>query len=83
MIGKETGMMNIGGAAFTRLRTALAIAGIGVLVSSCGGGSNNGPGAGLPPDDGSGSIVTDLGDWNRLEPGSLDISDTTGVPTKL
>lgn len=72
--------MNSGGAAFKGLRTALAIWGIGLLVASCGGSSDNGgPNVGGPPDDGSGSMVTDLGDWNTLEPGSLDISDTNEV----
>ena len=73
--------MTTGGAVFNKLRMVLTILGIGLLVAACGGSSSNGNGssASLPSDDGSGSMVTDLGDWNRLEPGSLDTSDTNQV----
>ena len=70
--------MTTGGAAFNELRTALAILGIGLLVAACGGG-NGGSKVGGTPDDGSGSMVTDLGGWNTLVPGSLDTSDTNKV----
>ena len=69
--------MLTGCTAFGGMRAALAILGVG-LLAACGG-SSSGPSGGMPPDDGSGSMVADLGEWNSLEPGSLSISDANGA----
>ena len=71
--------MLTGCTAFGGMRAALAILGVGLLAACSGSSSSSGPSGGMPPDDGSGSMVADLGEWNSLEPGSLDISDANGV----
>ena len=66
------------------LRTSLAVLGIGLLIAGCGGGSSNvadapDEGAQTLPDDDTGSMVTDLGEWNALTAGMLDIRDANDV----
>lgn len=69
--------MHTGCTAFGGMRAALAILGVG-LLAACSGSSSGGSSGGMPS-DGSGSMVADLGEWNSLAPGSLDISDANGV----
>ena len=64
--------MHTGCTAFGGMRAALAILGVGLLAACSGSSSSSGPSGGMPPDDGSGSMVADLGEWNSLEPGSLE-----------
>ena len=77
--------MRTGCTVFGWMRTALAILGIGLLVacSSSDGGSSTSESstsdANATTDDTSGSMVADLGAWNSLTPGSLDISDANSV----
>ena len=77
------------GPAMRRLPAASMILGAVFLLAACGGGSNGG-GLGDPVDPGDAmaqmaespmaeSPMTELGEWNTLMAGSLDISDANGV----
>ena len=70
------------------LRTSLVLLGIGLLTAACGGGGG-GSGdemTGCPlmlswtmPVNGGGSMMTQLGEWNDLMPGGLDVSDANSL----
>ena len=68
---------------FKRLRTTLVILGIGLLITACGGGGGGkaaGPGEDpTPPPSDDAPMVTELGAWNTLTAGALDISDANNV----
>ena len=63
------------------LRTSLVLLGIGLLTAACGGGGG-GSGDEMTdlteldmPVNGEPSMMTQLGEWNDLMPGGLDVSD--------
>ena len=68
------------------LRTSLVILGIGLLISACGGGGGGSgdqmtgaPKQDAMPGNGTGSMMTQLGEWNVPMPGGLDLSDANGL----
>ena len=64
------------------LRTSVVFLGIGLLITACGGGSDQMAGAPeqeAMPGDGTGSMMTQLGEWNVPMPGGLDVSDANNV----
>lgn len=81
--------MKIGGCvSLDGLRTCVAFLGIGLLITACGGGGGGGGGDDRMPDvpeqevmpgDGTGSLMTELGEWNVPMPGGLDVSDANNV----
>ena len=74
------------------LRTSLVLLGIGLLTAACGGGGGSGSGDEMPeeampvqmpeqeamPVNGGGSM-NQLGEWNDLMPGGLDVSDVNSL----
>ena len=71
--------MKIGGCvALDGLRTSVVFLGIGLLITACGGGGDQ-PDQGAKPGDGTGSPMTQLGEWNVPMPGGLDVSDANNV----
>ena len=75
--------MKIGGCvALDGLRTSVVFLGIGLLITACGGDGDQM--AGAPEQeamsgDGTGSLMTQLGEWNVPMPGGLDVSDANSV----
>ncbi|MDE0372599.1 MAG: hypothetical protein OXI73_08655 [Rhodospirillales bacterium] len=64
------------------LRRSVMFLGIGLLITACGGGSDQMAGAPeqeAMPGDGTGSLMTQLGEWNVPMPGGLDVSDANNV----
>ena len=64
------------------LRTSVVFLGIGLLITACGGGSNqmaSAPEQDAMTGDGTGSSMTQLGEWNVPMPGELDVSDANNV----
>ena len=79
--------MKIGGCVtLDGLRTSLVLLGIGLLIAACGGGGG-GSGDQMPgapeqdamPGNGEGSMMTQLGEWDDLIPGDLDLSDANSL----
>ena len=75
--------MKIGGCVvLDGLRTSVVFLGIGLLITACGGGSDQMTGApeqeAMPGGD-TGSLMTQLGEWNLPMPGGLDVSDANNV----
>ena len=71
-----------GRVALDDLRTSVVFLGIGLLITACGGGGGqmpNVPEQEAMPDDGTGSSMTQLGEWNAPMPGGLDVSDANNV----
>lgn len=66
--------------AMSRVPATLMILGMALLIAACSSSSDKTVVEG-PPDmpDGNGGPVTDLGEWNTLTPGDLDISDANDV----
>ena len=77
--------MKIGGCVtLDGLRTSLVLLGIGLLTAACGGGGSGDQMTGAPeqdamPDNGGGSMMTQLGEWNVPMPGGLDVRDANGL----
>ena len=75
--------MKIGGCvALDGLRTSVMFLGIGLLITACGGDGDQMAGAPeqeAMPDDGTGSLMTQLGEWNVRMPDGLDVSDANNV----
>ena len=75
--------MKIGGCVtLDGLRTSVVSLGIGLLITACGGGSDQMAGApeqDSTPGGGTGSLMTQLGEWNVPMPGELDVSDANNV----
>lgn len=73
-------MMTFGhGLAMRRLAAALVVAAMAVLLTACGGSgsSTTAMGDGVPG-NGAGPMI-ELGEWNTLMPGTLDISDANNA----
>ena len=75
--------MKIGGCvALDGLRTSVVFLGIGLLITACGGGGDqmaDAPEQDAMSGDGTGSLMTQLGEWNVPMPGGLDVSDANNV----
>ena len=67
------------------LRTSLVLLGIGLLTAACGGGGGGGSGdevvdlTDLDMPGNVGGSMTQLGEWNDLMPGGLDVSDANSL----
>ena len=75
--------MKIGGCVvLDGLRTSVVFLGIGLLLAACGGGGGqmvDAPEQEAMPGDGTGSSMTQLGEWNVRMPDGLDVSDANNV----
>ena len=65
------------GLAMRRLAAALIVLCMALLLTSCGGSATTSMGDGVPG-NGAGPMI-ELGEWNTLMPGTLDISDANNA----
>jgi len=73
-------MMTYGhGLAMRRVAAALMVAGMALLLTACGGSGSSATAMGDGMPGGGGGPMIELGEWNSLMPGTLDISDANNA----
>lgn len=73
-------MMTLGhGLATRRLAAALMVAGMALLLAACGGSGSSTTVIGDDMPGGGGGPMIELGEWNTLMPGTLDIGDANNA----